>query len=69
VDVGAKSEIYRLLRAFTQRGGAVLVLSRETIELIGLSDRIYVVHNDTIVREMPASQASEHNILDAALSA
>jgi ribose transport system ATP-binding protein len=69
VDVGAKSEIYRLLRGFTQRGGAVLVLSRETIELIGLSDRIYVVHNGTIVREMPASQASEHNILDAALSA
>lgn len=69
VDVGAKFEIYSLLREFTSQGGAVLVLSRETIELIGLCDRIYVVHDNTIVREMPATQATEHNILDAALSA
>ena len=57
-----------LLRDFTRRGGAVLVLSRETIELIGLCDRIYVVHHDTIVAEMPAAQATEHKILDAALT-
>lgn len=69
VDVGAKSEIYRLLRAFARKGGAVLLLSRETIELIGLCDRIYVVHDDTIVKEMQAGEATEHNILDAALSA
>lgn len=68
VDIGAKSEIYHLLRDFTAKGGAVLVLSRETIELIGLCDRIYVVHDDTIVAEMPAAQASEHKILDAALT-
>jgi len=67
VDIGAKSEIYHLLRDFTRKGGAVLVLSRETIELIGLCDRIYVVHDDTIVAEMPAAQATEHKILDAAL--
>ena len=58
-----------MLRSFTGRGGAVLVLSRETIELIGLCDRIYVVHDNTIVREMPAGEATEHKILDAALSA
>ncbi|TIS53517.1 sugar ABC transporter ATP-binding protein [Mesorhizobium sp.] len=69
VDIGAKSEIYHLLRDFTRKGGAVLVLSRETIELIGLCDRIYVVHDDTIVAEMPAEQATEHKILDAALMA
>jgi ribose transport system ATP-binding protein len=69
VDIGAKSEIYRLLREFADKGGAVLVLSRETIELIGLCDRICVVHGDTIVRTMPATEATEHNILDAALSA
>nr|WP_306269057.1 sugar ABC transporter ATP-binding protein [Pararhizobium sp. IMCC3301] len=69
VDIGAKSEIYKLLRSFTGRGGAVLVLSRETIELIGLCDRIYVVHDNTIVSEMPAGEATEHKILDAALSA
>lgn len=69
VDVGAKSEIYGLLRKFTAKGGAVLVLSRETLELIGLCDRLYVVHDFTIVSEMRADSATEHAILDAALSA
>jgi ribose transport system ATP-binding protein len=69
VDVGAKSEIYRLLRAFTDRGGAVLALSRDTVELIGLCDRIYVIHGGTIVSEIRAEAATEHAILDAALSA
>ena len=69
VDIGAKSEIYKLLRDFTDKGGAVLVLSRETIELIGLCDRIYVIHGNTLATEMAASDATEHKILDAALSA
>jgi ribose transport system ATP-binding protein len=69
VDVGAKSEIYKLLREFANAGGAVIVLSRETIELIGLCDRIYVMHGDTIVDEMAANIATEHKILGAALVA
>ena len=67
VDIGAKSEIYGLLRHFAQTGGAILELSRETLELIGLCDRIYVVHDNTIAAEMPAVDATEHGILDAAL--
>ncbi len=67
VDIGAKAEMYKLLRDFANRGGAVLVLSRETIELIGLCDRLYVVHGRSIVAEMPAAGASEHAILEAAL--
>ncbi|MGO4840269.1 ATP-binding cassette domain-containing protein, partial [Rhizobiaceae sp. 2RAB30] len=67
VDIGAKAEIYKLLRNFADGGGAILVLSRETIELIGLCDRILVVHGKAIVRDMPAGEATEHNILDAAL--
>ncbi len=69
VDVGAKSEIYRILRDFAKAGGAVLVLSRETLELIGLCDRLYVIHGNTIVSEMHAAEATEHRILDAALGA
>lgn len=69
VDIGAKSEIYRLLRDFAEAGGAVLVLSRETLELIGLSDRLLVVHGQTVVGEMPAADATEHRILDTALNA
>jgi ribose transport system ATP-binding protein len=68
VDVGAKSEIYKLLRDFTDNGGAIIVLSRETVELIGLCDRIYVLHADTLVAEMPATGATEHSILNAALN-
>jgi ribose transport system ATP-binding protein len=69
VDVGAKSEIYGLLRDFAERGGAVLVLSRETVELIGLCDRVYVIHDNTVVAEMLGDEATEHAVLDAALSA
>jgi ribose transport system ATP-binding protein len=69
VDIGAKSEIYKLLREFAEKGGAVLVLSRETVELIGLCDRIYVIHDNTLAAEMQAADATEHRILDAALSA
>jgi ribose transport system ATP-binding protein len=69
VDIGAKTEIYKLLRSFTNNGGAILVLSRETLELIGLCDRLFVIHNKTIVKEMPAREATEHKILDAALAA
>lgn len=68
VDIGAKSEIYGLLRDFANAGGAVLVTSRETVELIGLCDRLAIVHGDTVVTEMPAADATEHSILAAALT-
>jgi ribose transport system ATP-binding protein len=69
VDIGAKSEIYALLRGFVQAGGAALVTSRETVELIGLCDRLAVVHGQTVVAELPAGEATEHSILAAALTA
>ena len=68
VDIGAKSEIYSHLRDFVQAGGAVLVTSRETVELIGLCDRLAVVHGDTVVADLPARDATEHSILSAALA-
>lgn len=69
VDIGAKAEIYKLLREFTDSGGAIVVSSRETVELIGLCDRLLVVHGQQIVSDMQACDATEHLILDAALSA
>jgi ribose transport system ATP-binding protein len=68
VDIGAKSEIYGLLRDFAIAGGAVIVTSRETVELIGLCDRLAVVHGDTVAIEIPAANATEHSILAAALA-
>lgn len=68
VDIGAKAEIYRLLRDLAEAGTAILILSRETIELIGLCDRLLVIHDNRIVSDMPGAEATEHAILDAALN-
>lgn len=69
VGVGSKAEIYRLLREYVHAGGAVIVLSRETVELIGMCDRLYVIHGNRIVKEMAAADATEHDIVDAAMTA
>jgi ribose transport system ATP-binding protein len=69
VDVGAKADIYRLLRDFTDRGGAAIVSSRELVELIGLCDNLLVIHNKGIVATMPADGATEESVLGAALNA
>ena len=68
VDVGAKAEIYGLLRAFVQQGGAVLALSSDLLELIGLCDRILVVRGGQVVGDVPAETASEESLLALALS-
>ncbi len=67
VDVGAKAEIYGLLREFTNGGGAVLTLSSELLELIGLCDRILVVRQNEIVAEFDGAQATEEEIMRHAL--
>ena len=67
VDVGAKAEIYRLLREFTDGGGAVIVSSRELVELIGLCDNLLVIHDQNVVARVPAEGASEESVLGAAL--
>jgi ribose transport system ATP-binding protein len=67
VDVGAKSEIYALLRDFADNGGAVLVTSSELTEHLGLCDRILVVREGSIVAEMAAARATEETIMKHAL--
>ena len=68
VDVGAKAEIYGLLRAFVEQGGAVLALSSDLIELIGLCDRILMVRGGRIVGDVAAAPATEESLLALALS-
>ena len=68
VDVGAKAEIYGLLRAFADEGGAVLALSSDLLELIGLCDRILVVRGGRIVADVVAATATEESLLALALS-
>ena len=65
VDVGAKAEIYRLLRRLADKGLAVLVASSEMPELIGLCDRLFVLQGGRTVAEFPGG-ADEDEILAAA---
>jgi ribose transport system ATP-binding protein len=67
VDVGAKSEIYALLRGFVDSGGAVLMTSSELTEVIGLSDRILVVRDNQIVGDLDGIAATEESIMRHAL--
>ncbi|WP_299792994.1 sugar ABC transporter ATP-binding protein [uncultured Marivita sp.] len=68
VDIGAKAEIYALLRELVSQGKSIVVLSREMNELIGLCDRILVVRAGAIVAEMSAESATESSILHAAIT-
>ena len=67
VDVGAKAEIYGLLRAFVAQGGTVLALSSDLPELIGLCDRILIVRAGRVVGDVPAEGATEEGLLALAL--
>lgn len=53
VDIGAKMEIYRLIRDFVADGGAAIVVSTELVELLGLSDRVLVMRDGRIAGEVP----------------
>jgi ribose transport system ATP-binding protein len=63
VDVGAKFEIYELIRQLTQRGVAILMISSELPELLGISDRIIVVRDGQIVGEFGHSEATEERLI------
>jgi len=66
VDVGAKFEIYRLMRQLAERGVAILMISSELPEILGMSDRILVLHERQIVAELTRDQASEERIIELA---
>jgi ribose transport system ATP-binding protein len=69
IDVGAKSELYRLIRAYADAGGAVLFYSTEIPEIVHLADRALVFYRGRIVRELALEALSEEAILRAALGA
>ena len=63
IDIGAKSEIYRLMRALADSGVAVLMISSDMEEVIGVSDRIAVMHEGGISGMLERDQFSEENVL------
>jgi putative multiple sugar transport system ATP-binding protein len=65
IDVGAKYEIYTIINRLAAEGKAVIVISSELPEVLGVSDRIYVMAAGQIAAEMPASEATPENVMSA----
>ncbi|MCW5286877.1 multiple monosaccharide ABC transporter ATP-binding protein [Verminephrobacter eiseniae] len=65
IDVGAKFEIYTLIAQLADEGKCVLVISSEMPELLGITDRIYVMNEGRFVAEMPTAEASQESIMRA----
>lgn len=66
IDVGTKSEIYKLLRKLADEGIGIIVVSSEMPELLGLCDRIIVMRGGEITEEFPINEASEEKLVKAA---
>ncbi len=67
VDVGAKKEIYDMLRGLADSGVGILMISSDMEEVIGVSDRIAVMHEGTIGGFLDRADFSEHNVLQLAV--
>jgi ABC-type sugar transport system ATPase subunit len=64
IDVGAKAEIYRILREMQKQGTSIIVISSEFKELMAFTDRIIVMWEGQIVGQMPTRMATEESILE-----
>ena len=63
IDVGAKYEIYTVIRDLAAQGKAIIVISSELPELLGVTDRLYVMNEGRFVGEMPTGEASQEKIM------
>jgi len=67
VDVGAKAEIYELIGELVDHGVAVVLISSELPELIGLADRVAVMHEGSLQSILPRAEATQERIMQLAL--
>ena len=63
IDVGAKQEIYKLMRELTEQGKSIIMITSEMAELIGMSDRIIVMREGRINKELLPDEFSQETIL------
>lgn len=66
IDVGAKAEIYKLLNDLAANGKAIIMISSELPEILGMCDRILVMHNGRIAGELDRSEADQEKIMNYA---
>jgi ribose transport system ATP-binding protein len=67
VDIGAKGEIHRMLRAYAEQGAGVIVVSSEMPELLGLCDRILVMREGRVVGEVQGPSMTEERLIELAM--
>ena len=67
IDIGAKSEIYKLIRELADEGKAIIMVSSELVEILGMSDRIIVFHQGKITGQLRQEEASQEKIMKYAL--
>jgi ABC-type sugar transport system ATPase subunit len=67
IDVGSKSEIYQIMDELTKKGVGIIMISSELPEVLGMSDRIMVMHQGTIVKELSRAEANEEMIMHYAV--
>ena len=68
IDVGAKTEIYGIIRDLAAQGKGVIMISSELPELLGVSDRIYTIFEGTITNEISAEQANPETLMKSMTS-
>jgi len=66
IDVGAKSEIYKLMNALAESGKSIIMISSELPELLRMSDRVFVMCEGTHTGTMPIEKANQHSIMTLA---
>jgi ribose transport system ATP-binding protein len=66
VDVGAKTEIYELINSLAERGVAILMISSELPELLGMSDRVLVMHEGRLAGELSRAEATQERVMHLA---
>jgi putative multiple sugar transport system ATP-binding protein len=66
IDVGAKFEIYTIMTRLVQEGMSIIMISSELPEVLGMSDRVYVVSRGSISGELPIEEADQEKIMHMA---
>ncbi|TLM99643.1 sugar ABC transporter ATP-binding protein, partial [bacterium] len=68
IDVGAKYEIYTIMNRLVEQGMSIIMISSELPEILGMSDRVYVVSGGKITGELPIEEASQEAIMQLAIN-
>ena len=63
IDVGAKQEIFRMIKSLAKKGAAVLYVSSDISELLAITDRLYTLYNGEITTERKTAETEEQEIM------